>query len=33
LNSVKTTALYDRVSGTANVSVKTLLTMNLPRSA
>jgi adenine-specific DNA-methyltransferase len=33
LNSTKTTSLYDRVSGTANVSVKTLLAMKLPRSA
>jgi adenine-specific DNA-methyltransferase len=30
LSSVETTTRYDRVSGTANVSVKTLLDMKLP---
>lgn len=33
LNSVEMTALYDRVCGTASVSIKTLLTMKLPRAA
>jgi adenine-specific DNA-methyltransferase len=30
LNSSETTALYDRICGTASVSVKTLLEMKLP---
>jgi hypothetical protein len=30
LNSLQMTALYDRVSGTASVSLKTLMSMKLP---
>ncbi len=30
LNSLQMSALYDRVSGTASVSLKTLMSMKLP---